>query len=475
MQKQRQPLPKRSRIPVRQVEELVTDGKNFYLASDRNSEYPLTVVQRLTDDPSNWTFQDQDNRTYTPRRNTNTGEIKQTPEKKYSGLSGLVAKAWDTASNWSNTVDVNNLFHPVAQTIRETNEGKNPVVNTAQFFDPTGISHIVPKVVYNMGINNVGVGDAADIGLLAAGPTAFKLKGLRILPETGKFIERNATNISHIPGKGSISKIEIIGNRPIAVAREPVSPTKQAERIAEINARNAAKNNIDESTVNFTMGNEAKQSGRLSESEDSRNFWYDTTVSQDKLIKQQDDKIAQLEEKLEESRKQIPKQQENKGFSWNPFKRKSKPSNESTPTDTPPVDTEKPKLPKRSQFGFKQVGKHIGKTYKVLGMGTAYAAGVSPLVGAGYGIYQWSKPTPTAADSLVNQYKQQIPELEKLQQAVSLKQYTDSLKRSLANPSNQSIKSDTLITDRIAPEGYKESSQNNRSSDVNSKATAADL
>ncbi len=455
MQKQRQPLPKRSRIPVRQVEKLVTDGRNFYLASDKNSEYPLTVVQRLTDDPSNWTFQDQDNRIYTPRRDTNTREIKQAPEKKYSGLAGLAAKAWDNASNWSNTVDVNNLFHPIAQTIRETNEGRNPVVSTAQFFDPTGISQVVPKVIYNIGTSNAGVGDAVDVGLLATGPVA-----------------------------GRANKLSVFKNKLASLFRKSKASqviTQEVERLtnvgpdvrSQLEVRRLASNKIPDNAI--ITGYRKGQDGKIiAEYKTERPI-------QDFQPKNQQDQVKEMKEEVMQGKKQNTSEvQQNP--SVNPIEASDKPTIPTeTPTETPTtspkstsIDNKKPELPKR-QFGFKQVGKHIGKTYKVLGMAAAYAAGISPLVLGGYGIYQWSKPTPTAADSLVNQYKQQIPELKKLQQAVSLKQYTDSLKRSLANPSNQSIKSDTLITDGTEPEGYKESSQNNRSNDINAKATAADL
>ncbi len=164
MSDKKKPLPKRKSIPVREVEDLVTDGSNFYLASDKNKEYPLTVVQQIGDDPGNWTFRDQGNRTYTPHRNVNQGEITESV-KNYNTLGGP-AKVWDNIVDWANTVDANSPLAPLARTIRETREGNNPVVNAAQSFDPFGITHIVPELVYKSGTSNLGTSDIVNAGLL---------------------------------------------------------------------------------------------------------------------------------------------------------------------------------------------------------------------------------------------------------------------------------------------------------------------
>ncbi len=187
MQKNKKPLPKRSKTPIK-VENIVTDGTNFYLADDRNSQYPLTVMYQTGTDPSNWTFQDQNNRIYRPYINSDPGTVAEKQETQYNTTPfGLIAKNWDAMVDWSNSVPASSLLAPLARTIRDTREGRNPVVQTAKFFDSTGLTQLTPELVYNLGTNNIDNSDVINAGLLAlpfTGKLAGKVKQFRkILPK----------------------------------------------------------------------------------------------------------------------------------------------------------------------------------------------------------------------------------------------------------------------------------------------------
>lgn len=85
--------------------------------------------------------------------------------------------------------------------------------------------------------------------------------------------------------------------------------------------------------------------------------------------------------------------------------------------------------------GAKRVGRNLWNFYGKVLTGGAYGVGGVGVPGAiGYGIYRWSQPEPTAADSLLEEQSRQIMELGKLGRARQNQITIDSLRRSLLNP-----------------------------------------
>lgn len=91
----------------------------------------------------------------------------------------------------------------------------------------------------------------------------------------------------------------------------------------------------------------------------------------------------------------------------------------SAPQGNKPED-KKPKQDPKKKGGFKEGAKRVG--------------GVGVTGAIGYGIYRWSQPEPTAADSLLEEQSRQIMELGKLGRARQNQITIDSLRRSLSNP-----------------------------------------
>ncbi len=99
----------------------------------------------------------------------------------------------------------------------------------------------------------------------------------------------------------------------------------------------------------------------------------------------------------------------------------------------------KPKQDPKKKGGFKggakRVGRNLGNFYGKVLTGGAYGVGGVGVPGAiGYGIYRWSQPEPTVADSLLEEQSRQIMELGKLGRARQNQITIDSLRRSLSNP-----------------------------------------
>lgn len=110
----------------------------------------------------------------------------------------------------------------------------------------------------------------------------------------------------------------------------------------------------------------------------------------------------------------------------------------SAPQGNKPED-KKPKQDPKKKGGFKEgakrVGRNLGNFYGKVLTGGAYGVGGVGVPGAiGYGIYRWSQPEPTAADSLLEEQSRQIMELGKLGRARQNQITIDSLRRSLSNP-----------------------------------------
>lgn len=110
----------------------------------------------------------------------------------------------------------------------------------------------------------------------------------------------------------------------------------------------------------------------------------------------------------------------------------------SAPQGNKPED-KKPKQDPKKKGGFKEgakrVGRNLGNFYGKVLTGGAYGVGGVGVPGAiGYGIYRWSQPEPTAADSLLEEQNRQIMELGKLGRARQNQITIDSLRRSLLNP-----------------------------------------
>ena len=110
----------------------------------------------------------------------------------------------------------------------------------------------------------------------------------------------------------------------------------------------------------------------------------------------------------------------------------------SAPQGNKPED-KKPKQDPKKKGGFKEgakrVGRNLGNFYGKVLTGGAYGVGGVGVPGAiGYGIYRWSQPEPTAADSLLEEQSRQIMELGKLGRARQNQIAIDSLRRSLSNP-----------------------------------------
>lgn len=110
----------------------------------------------------------------------------------------------------------------------------------------------------------------------------------------------------------------------------------------------------------------------------------------------------------------------------------------SAPQGNKPED-KKPKQDPKKKGGFKEgakrVGRNLGNFYGKVLTGGAYGVGGVGVPGAiGYGIYRWSQPEPTAADSLLEEQSRQIMELRKLGRARQNQITIDSLRRSLLNP-----------------------------------------
>lgn len=86
----------------------------------------------------------------------------------------------------------------------------------------------------------------------------------------------------------------------------------------------------------------------------------------------------------------------------------------------------------------KKVIRNIGNVYGKVLKGGAYGIGFLGIPGGiGYGIYQATKPAPTAIDSLLDQQSRQMMELNKLQQAKQNQAQIDALRKNIYNTNSQ--------------------------------------
>lgn len=98
-----------------------------------------------------------------------------------------------------------------------------------------------------------------------------------------------------------------------------------------------------------------------------------------------------------------------------------------------------PQEPKKEGFKerIKSVGRNIKKGYENALIGATYVIGGGAPLALGYGAYKLFQPDPTPADSLLDQQRRQIEELEKLKSAKHNQMMIDSLKRSLSAPAQE--------------------------------------
>lgn len=118
------------------------------------------------------------------------------------------------------------------------------------------------------------------------------------------------------------------------------------------------------------------------------------------------------------------------------------------PTDSVSQSTPPPTSPnnnnnrdkKESAFKreSKKVVRNIGNVYGKVLKGGAYGVGFLGVPGGiGYGIYQATKPAPTAVDSLLEQQSRQMIELNKLQQVKENQAQIDAIRQRLQNTGGQ--------------------------------------